>query len=470
MASDDILNIGLYVESGVTIDADINVQIESGSTTTSFAPYSNICPISGWDSVKVTRTGRNFLENGYTGSNTVAGVKFTANSDGSISLSGTATSAFIPIGNFATGFVGSGAGQNDGKKHIPNGRWKVPYTGNNGVRIQVRGSNSPSGVSGIGTIFENSQGTFTVDDTYKYNWVRLYIANGTVCDGITLYPMILREDDTSTAYEPYQGETYTTALGRTVYGGTLDITSGVLTVGMAFQEFDGDENWAIEATSSNGVTFRQYVSEATVGYNNDGYMVFNEAEYAGSFIDKGTILGRSAMLSNNRGLYIFVPTSLGIASTVEEWKAWLADNPLQVAYKLATPQTYQLTPTEVKTLLGTNNIWADSGDITVKYGTNPYIIVNPTDFPSKPLLEVTGVGSFWLGDTQITVTGTSGQIIYIDCETGECYKVTGGIISPANGLVTLNRLDFPKLASGINNIQLGSGISKVKVTPRWWRL
>jgi hypothetical protein len=29
----------------------------------------------------------------------------------------------------------------------------------------------------------------------------------------------------------------------------------------------------------------------------------------------------------------------------------------------ATPTTYQLTPTQVKSLLGTNNVWADTGDI-----------------------------------------------------------------------------------------------------------
>ena len=40
---------------------------------------------------------------------------------------------------------------------------------------------------------------------------------------------------------------------------------------------------------------------------------------------------------------------------------------VQLAYKLATPQTYQLTPTEVTALLGDNTIWADTGDVTVTY-------------------------------------------------------------------------------------------------------
>ena len=39
----------------------------------------------------------------------------------------------------------------------------------------------------------------------------------------------------------------------------------------------------------------------------------------------------------------------------------------QVVYELATPQTYTLTPTEVTLLLGTNNVWSDTGDTTLTY-------------------------------------------------------------------------------------------------------
>ena len=40
-----------------------------------------------------------------------------------------------------------------------------------------------------------------------------------------------------------------------------------------------------------------------------------------------------------------------------------AMNGVQLVYELATPLTIQLTPTAVKSLLGQNNIWADTGDI-----------------------------------------------------------------------------------------------------------
>ena len=42
---------------------------------------------------------------------------------------------------------------------------------------------------------------------------------------------------------------------------------------------------------------------------------------------------------------------------------------VQLVYELATPTEVQLTPTEVKTLLGQNNVWADTGEVEVTYYT-----------------------------------------------------------------------------------------------------
>ena len=39
----------------------VGIVISKTSNIDTFAPYSNICPISGWDSVTVTRTGKNLL-------------------------------------------------------------------------------------------------------------------------------------------------------------------------------------------------------------------------------------------------------------------------------------------------------------------------------------------------------------------------------------------------------------------------
>ena len=50
--------------------------------------------------------------------------------------------------------------------------------------------------------------------------------------------------------------------------------------------------------------------------------------------------------------------------------AYLAQNPITVVYELATPIEIQITPEEINTLIGVNNIWADTGDVSVKYRTH----------------------------------------------------------------------------------------------------
>lgn len=44
----------------------------------------------------------------------------------------------------------------------------------------------------------------------------------------------------------------------------------------------------------------------------------------------------------------------------------------QVCYKLETPITVQLTSQEITTLIGTNNVWSDAGDLSATYGNIYY--------------------------------------------------------------------------------------------------
>ena len=49
------------------------------------------------------------------------------------------------------------------------------------------------------------------------------------------------------------------------------------------------------------------------------------------------------------------------------FKAMLQSNNAQLCYELATPQTYQLTPQQIQTLLGQNNVWSDAGNVEVTF-------------------------------------------------------------------------------------------------------
>ena len=49
---------------------------------------------------------------------------------------------------------------------------------------------------------------------------------------------------------------------------------------------------------------------------------------------------------------------------------------VQFCYLLATPITIQLTPNQVNSLLGVNNIWADTGSTSIEYRADTKLYIN----------------------------------------------------------------------------------------------
>ena len=92
-------------------------------------------------------------------------------------------------------------------------------------------------------------------------------------------------------------------------------------------------------------------------------------------------------------------------------------------------------------------------------------ITNPTRFGSQPLLRVYGTGQLGINTETVTISQAD---VYtdIDCEMMDCFKGTAN----RNPFVTFSNYNFPVLASGVNTINLGAGITKVEITPRWWRI
>lgn len=92
-------------------------------------------------------------------------------------------------------------------------------------------------------------------------------------------------------------------------------------------------------------------------------------------------------------------------------------------------------------------------------------ITNPTLFPSKPLLRVYGYGVLKLGSQTVTITDYNKTYIDIDCEMMDCFNGANNL----NSYVTFSGNDFPVLPSGTTGIEI-TGITKVEITPRWWRV
>lgn len=106
--------------------------------------------------------------------------------------------------------------------------------------------------------------------------------------------------------------------------------------------------------------------------------------------------------------------------------------------------------------------WLKSGEKSVQI-TNGATLTNPTEFPSKPLVKVTGSGNGTLtfNGTTVSLTGISGYLM-IDSENMNCYKETANCNNQMSG-------KFPML-SGTTEISWSGNITRVDITPRWYSI
>ena len=299
---------------------------------------NNIRTISGWTGAKLTRCGKNLLKNTAT-SQTINGVTFTVNADGSVTVNGTATAhAYFVVGK-STLSAGS---------YIVSG---CPANGSNSKYFVY--ADHSGGTSDYG-----SGGTFTLAET-KEVAPTIVVRSGTTVSNLTFHPMIRLESETDAAFVVYQGETFSATFGQTVYGGTLDWQTGVLTVDKAFVEYDGsaDENWLTQTTATSG--YRRFLivpgdAEPNTGASNVAYVVSNMYKATSP---NGTYSKTTGICVNQNELMIYDADRATL--TVDGWRAWLSEHPVQIAYKLATPTTIQLTPQEIKQLQGANTLYGD---------------------------------------------------------------------------------------------------------------
>lgn len=180
-------------------------------------------------------------------------------------------------------------------------------------------------------------------------------------------------------------EVYTTSLGRTVYGGTLEQVGGQLTDSYAMLDL-GTLNWAGSQTL--------WSAQVSLNHTNGTPAICSQYEDVGNISTSNMTNGQIQTRSN----YVFIcDTNYTDAQTFKT-----AMSGVQLCYELSTPTTYQLTPTEVALLKGNNNVWSD-GDVTLEYGQDPNVIVNPTLFEASPLLEVDGYGNIQFNGYDIDI-------------------------------------------------------------------
>lgn len=107
--------------------------------------------------------------------------------------------------------------------------------------------------------------------------------------------------------------------------------------------------------------------------------------------------------------------------------------------------------------------WLKTGEVSKTYNSNGTII-NPTLFNAKPLIRVYGSGTIKIGIGTLTIQEAGTSYIDIDCSIQDCYE---GTINKNN---KVSIVKWPELIPGSNGIELGVGITKVEIIPRWWTL
>ena len=322
---------------------------------------------------------RNFCKSAVTATRTnLNGLTATPNGDGSITINGTATATTILYFNLAVENGANSASQANGTKNLRSGTYRFKELPS-GIYLQIYGSDMPNaGTSDARLIKEGRKGSFTVDDTYQYNWIRLLAEKDTTFNNVMIYPAIYLASDTDDTYDPYNGNTYNISLASagTVYGGTLDVVSGELTVDKKMVTIDGS-NYALGVLS---------------GVYNNRYCYRNT--YLGGIIEKNLpseitkaccnmlkSISRSNAASASSGIFQYHGDNDELRFLFPLEDAYSTPDKiyalgLECCIPLATPLTYQLSATEIKSLLGINNIWSDAGDVDVEYRADTKLYID----------------------------------------------------------------------------------------------
>lgn len=152
----------------------------------------------------------------------------------------------------------------------------------------------------------------------------------------------------------------------TVYGGELDVTTGVLTADRVSVLLNSLE-WTKEVSNPRfkSVSLQSLIKlpvttgERIIVINSDTYLPSNTVFSAPTSDSTDNV---TAVYSDGT---LYVVDKTYYESDADAFV--FARGSVQFVYELATPVTYQLTPIEIRTLLGQNNIFADTGDTAVEY-------------------------------------------------------------------------------------------------------
>lgn len=187
------------------------------------------------------------------------------------------------------------------------------------------------------------------------------------------------------------GETSTTKtipLGQTVYGGQLNVLTGELTIDRYMVVLDGVNSTVSvsAATNPNGRAVIYSAQVNTVDVYRAKSLCDKLSWKDGTHAELSLSEYTATVASGGASMTVRFVLPISSSATTADANTYLQSNNYTFVFPLATPQTVQLTPQEVNSLLGQNNISADTGDIDIVYvKASAPIQPNPTGTPTATL-------------------------------------------------------------------------------------
>jgi len=338
---------------GLTVDIE---PVQSGTGNPS---PTNVRPISGWTGCNVMRSGKNlFNESLAEWKNNVL-----INSSG-VEVS---NAGYKSTGYYSQIAPGSYAFQYNKGDTVSAPAIIAYYDKNKTFISRTYAVDAVSG-SGIKT------GLVTVPDNACFFRLSLLKNNSTNVQ--------FEFGSTATAYEPYQGDTYNVAFpteAGTVYGGTLAINAdgnGELTEDKVYRVLDG--NFAAWSGFAETGGVKRVISYTQPSFSGSTVYMCDSLKPV-----TGVPAAVDCISLSTDGRYLLSASWLQNFTTTNEVKAYLADHPVALVIQKTSGTSYSLADIpEIKTLHGTNNIWADCGPVSVDYPADTKLYIQKINAPT----------------------------------------------------------------------------------------
>ena len=244
-------------------------------------------------------------------------------------------------------------------------------------KYQINGANSNCSIYLYSdNILGTSLGNFLVPDT-GYTWTSNYTGRiligiyGIGGNGSTFEIDEFMLSDTATDYSPYNGQTATVNFGQTVYGGVLDVTNGKVTIERVAVDL-GTLTWTKQTSVGGTKTYFRTASEIADCKKNtnvgqlQGLICSNYAEDTWSHTVDTVGYDSTICTGWTNKSYIAINDQSKVSMSADDFKTAMSG--VQLVYPLATPTEITLTPKQIETIVGINNVYHDcNGETEVKY-------------------------------------------------------------------------------------------------------